>query len=223
MTPMMALARFRLAGYVASHRALQPLIALLALLAVLYAGAIPAGQEIGATADSAAMLVPVLAWAARGLLDTEPDEQRSVALSALGPRELVSGLLAAFASLLVLASLAEVALLFRLAGSPTLTVLLAGVWLHLLSATAGLTLGALTSRPILPSPAVSTIALILGYLSMLVLSMAGARWLTVPVMAWMRDAHHGVLLSGLPLITVQSLLWPAIGLAAYTWLRRTRP
>ncbi|GLX07729.1 hypothetical protein [Microbispora sp. NBRC 16548] len=223
MTPVMALARFRLAGYVASHRALQPLLALLALLAVLYAGAIPAGQEIGATADSAAMLVPVLAWAARGLLDTEPDEQRSVALSALGPRELMSGLLAAFASLLVLASLAEAVLLFRLAGSPTLTVLLVGVWLHLLSATAGLVLGALTSRPILPSPAVSTIALILGYLSMLVLSMAGARWLTVPVMAWMRDAHHGVLLSGLPLITVQSLLWPAIGLAAYTWLRRTRP
>ncbi|WP_182901276.1 hypothetical protein [Microbispora sp. H10830] len=223
MTPVMALARFRLAGYVASHRALQPLIALLALLAVLYAGSIPAGQEIGATADSAAMLVPVLAWAARGLLDTEPDEQRSVALSALGPRELVSGLLAAFASLLVLASLAEAVLLLRLDASPTLTVLLAGVWLHLLSATAGVALGALTSRPILPSPAVSTIALILGYLSMLVLSMAGARWLTVPVMAWMRDAHHGVLLSGLPLITVQSLLWPAIGLAAYTWLRRTRP
>jgi hypothetical protein len=32
-----------------------------------------------------------------------------------------------------------------------------------------------------------------------------------------------VLLSGLPLLTVQSLLWPAIGLAAYAWLRRTRP
>ncbi|MBE3015406.1 hypothetical protein IL992_40530 [Microbispora sp. NEAU-D428] len=220
---MLALARFRLTGYVASHRALQPLIALLALLAVLYAGPVPAGQEIGATADSAAMLVPVLAWAARGLLDTEPDEQRSVALSAVGPRELVSGLLAAFASLLALAAIAEAALLFRLAASPTPTVLLTGVWLHLLSATAGLALGALTSRPILPSPAVSTIALILGYLSMLVISMAGARWLTVPVMAWMRDAHHNVLLSGLPLITVQSLLWPAIGLAAYAWLRRTRP
>lgn len=223
MTAVIALARFRIAGYVASHRALQPLIALLALLAVLYATAVPAGQEIAATADSAAMLVPVLAWTARGLLDTEPDEQRAVALSALGPRELVSGLLAAFASLLVPAAIAEAVLLVRLAGSPTLTVVLAGVWLHLLSAVAGLALGALTSRPILPSPAVSMITLILGYLSMLVLSMAGARWLTVPVMAWMHDAHHGVLLSGLPLLTVQSLLWPAIGLAAYTWLRRTRP
>lgn len=223
MTPVLALARFRVAGYVASHRALQPLMGLLVLLAILYAGAVPAGQEISATADSAAMLVPVLAWAARGLLDTEPDEQRGIALSALGPRELVSGLLAAFSSLLVLAAVAEGVLLLRLTTSPTLAVLLTGVWLHLLSATAGLALGALTSRPILPSPAVSTIALILGYLSMLILSMAGARWLTVPVMGWMRDAHHGVLLSEVPLISVQSLLWPAIGLAAYTWLRRTRP
>ena len=223
MRPVIALTRFRVAGYVASHRALQPLIGLLALLAVLYATAIPAGQEIGATADSAAMLVPVLAWAARGLLDTEPDEQRSVAISALGPRELMSGLLAAFTSLVVLAAIAEAALLARLAASPTLGVVLAGVWLHLLSVTAGLALGALTSRPILPSPAVSTIALILGYLWMLVVSLAGARWLTVPVMGWMRDAHHGALPAGLPLLTVQSLLWPAIGLAAYGWLRRTRP
>ncbi|MBX6384988.1 MAG: hypothetical protein IRZ07_18805 [Microbispora sp.] len=223
MTAVIALARFRIAGYVASHRALQPLIALLALLAVLYATPVPAGQEIAATADSAAMLVPVLAWTARGLLDTEPDEQRVVALSALGPRELVGGLLAAFAALLVPAAIAEAVLLARLSASPTLGVLLIGVWLHLLSAVAGLALGALTSRPILPSPAVSTIALILGYLSMLVISMAGARWLTVPVMGWMQDANHGVLLTRLPLLTVQSLLWPAIGLAAYTWLRRRRP
>ncbi|WP_327044496.1 hypothetical protein OG320_22395 [Microbispora sp. NBC_01189] len=223
MTPVIALTRFRIAGYVASHRALQPLIALLALLAVLYAGAVPAGQEIAATADSAAMLVPVLAWAARGLLDTEPDEQRAVALSALGAREPVSGLLAAFAALLTLAAIAEAALLGRLAGSPTLAALLTGVWLHLLSVAAGLALGALTSRPILRSPAVSTIALILGYLWMLMLSLTGARWLTVPVMGWMRDAHHGVLLANPPLLTAQSLLWPAIGLAAYTWLRRTRP
>ncbi|WP_405084126.1 hypothetical protein [Microbispora sp. NBC_01389] len=223
MTPVIALTRFRIAGYVASHRALQPLIALLALLAVLYAGAVPAGQEIAATADSAAMLVPVLAWAARGLLDTEPDEQRAVALSALGAREPVSGLLAAFASLLALAAIAEAALLVRLAGSPSLSVLLTGVWLHLLSVAAGLALGALTSRPILRSPAVSTIALMLGYLWMLLVSLTGARWLTVPVLGWMRDAHHGVLPANPPLLTAQSLLWPAIGLAAYTWLRRTRP
>ncbi|WP_182877500.1 hypothetical protein [Microbispora sp. H10670] len=223
MTSVIALARFRVAGYVASHRALQPLLALLALLAVLYATAVPTGQEIAATADSAAMLVPVLAWAARGLLDTEPDEQRAVALSALRTREQVSGLLAAFATLLVLAAIAEAALLGRLTTVPTTGVLLTGVWLHLLSAAAGLALGALTSRPILRSPAVSTMALIFGYLLMLMLSLTGARWLTVPVMGWMRDAHHGVLLANPLLLTAQSVLWPAIGLAAYTWLRRTRP
>ncbi|MFC0866068.1 hypothetical protein ACFHYQ_27595 [Sphaerimonospora cavernae] len=219
----MALARFRLAAYARSHRAVQPLIGLLPLLAILYATPVPAGAELGAAADSAAILVPVFAWAARGLLDIEPDEQRMIFRTAVGRSEAVGGLLAACAYDLALAAVAMGALVLRLPAAPGLAVLLAGGFLHLLSVIAGVVLGALTSRPILPSPAVSSMALIFGYLAMLLISLSGVRWLGVPLMAWMRDAHHCVLLANLPLLTVQSLLWPALGLAAYARLRRTRP
>ncbi|MEZ0076797.1 hypothetical protein [Planotetraspora sp. GP83] len=220
---MIALVRFRIAGYVRSHRALQPLIGLLPLLAILYATPVPAGQEIGATADSAGILIPVFAWAARGLLDSEPDEQRMISITAVGRREIISGILAAYAFDLVLAAIAEAALLARLSAGPSPVVLLTGVCLHFLAVTAGVALGALTSRPILPSPAVSSLVLIFGYLAMLLLSASGARWLTVPVLTWMKDGHHGVLPDNLPWLAAWSLLWPMAGLAAYAWLRRTRP
>jgi hypothetical protein len=220
---MIALARFRLAGYARSHRALQPLIALLPLLAILYAGPVPAGEELGAMADSAGILLPVFAWAARGLLDTEPDEQRMISIVADRRGELLSGIIAACVFDLGLTLIGELALLARLSADPGIGVLMAGVCLHLFSVIAGVALGALTSRPILPSPAVSSLVLIFGYLGMLLVSASGARWLTVPVMSWMKDGHHDVLLGHLPLLTVQSLLWPLLGLAAYTWLRRTRP
>ncbi|GAA0409745.1 hypothetical protein GCM10009530_72690 [Microbispora corallina] len=220
---MIALVRFRIAGYARSHRALQPLIGLLPLLAILYATPVPPGQEIGAAADSAGILIPVFAWAARGLLDSEPDEQRMISIVAAGRAELVSGLLAAFAYDLVLAAVSEVALLTRLAGSPTAGQVALGVALHLFSVVAGVALGALTSRPILPSPAVSTIVLIAGYIATLMVSASSVHWLSVPVMTWMRDAHHGLLESRLPWLAAESLLWPAVGLAAYAWLRRTRP
>ncbi|MBP2705330.1 hypothetical protein JOL79_16055 [Microbispora sp. RL4-1S] len=222
---MIALARFRLVGYIASHRALQPFIGLLPLLAIMYATPVPAGQELGAMADSAGMLIPVFAWGARGLLDREPDEQRMISLVATGRGELFSGLLAAYAYAGVLASISLIALVTRLSADPTAGMLAIGVLLHVFSITAGVALGALTSRPILPSPAVSTIALIVGYLVTLMVSTSTSvgQWLAVPVMAWMRDAHHGLLTDRLPLLSVQSLLWPVVGIAAYAWLRRTRP
>ncbi|GII59362.1 hypothetical protein Pth03_77510 [Planotetraspora thailandica] len=220
---MIALARFRLAGYARSHRALQPLIALLPLLAILYATPVPAGEELGAMADSAAILIPVFAWAARGLLDTEPDEQRMIAITAIGRRELLSGLLAACIFGLGLAAIGEIALFSRLSGQPSLGVSMAGVALHLFAVLTGVAIGALTSRAILPSPAISSLALIIGYLAILLLSLSTVRWITVPVMSWMKDGHDGVLLDHLPLLSVQSLMWPILGLTAYTWLRRTRP
>ncbi|GAA4563745.1 hypothetical protein [Planotetraspora kaengkrachanensis] len=220
---MIALIRFRLAGYARSHRAIQPLIGLLPLLAILYATPIPAGEELGAMADSAGILLPVFAWAARGLLDSEPDEQRMISIAAHRRGELLSGLIAACVFDLGLTVIAELALLARLSADPGIGAIMVGVCLHLFSVLAGVALGALTSRPVLPSPAVSSLALILGYLAILLISASGARWLTVPVMSWMKDGHHDVLLGNLPLLAVQSLIWPLVGLAAYAWLRRTRP
>ncbi len=220
---MIALARFRIAAYVRSHRAFQPLIGLLVLLGILYAGPVPSGAELGAMADSAAILIPVFAWAARGLLDGEPDEQRMIAITAVGRAEATAGIVAAWIFNSGLAAISFAALVLRLSDGPSTAAVLAGVGLHLLAILAGTTLGALTSRPILSSPATSTLVLLLGYLAVLLLSMSGLPWLTVPVMTWMREANHGELLAHFPALAAWSLLWPVLGLAAYARLRRTRP
>ncbi|GLX02832.1 hypothetical protein [Microtetraspora sp. NBRC 16547] len=220
---MIALTRFRIAAYVRSHRAFQPLIGLLILLAILHGARIPAGAELGAMADSAAILIPVFAWAARGLLDSEPDEQRMISITAVGRREAVAGIVAAWIFNAGLAAISFAALASRLSDRPEVAAVLAGVGLHLLAILAGTTLGALTSRPILGSPAASTLTLLLGYLAVLLLSLSGQPWLTVPVMTWMREAHHGELLAHFPAVAAWSLLWPVLGLAAYARLRRSRP
>ncbi|WP_067184163.1 hypothetical protein [Microtetraspora niveoalba] len=220
---MIALTRFRIAAYVRSHRAFQPLIGLLVLLAILYGTPIPAGAELGTMADSAAILIPIFAWAARGLLDNEPDEQRMISITAVGRREAVTGIAAAWIFNAGLAAISFAVLTLRLSARPEVAEVLAGVGLHLIAILAGTTLGALTSRPILGSPATSTLALLLGYLAVLLLSLSGQPWLTVPLMMWMREAHHGELLAHFPALAAWSLLWPLIGLAAYARLRRTRP
>src|SRR5262245_23333411 len=205
---MTALTRFRLLAYVRSHRAFQPLVGLLAVLAILYASRVPTGSELGALADSAGILLPVLAWAARGLLDNEPDEQRAIALSARGTGEMYAGLAAAalFNTALVVIALVW-PLLVGFEVRPSASVILAGVLLHLLAVLAGTALGALTSRPITPSPAVSTSVLIGAYLGTLALSTSRASWLSVPVMDWMRAAHHDELFTRLPALLAPSLLW----------------
>jgi len=83
---MIALARFQVAGYVRSLRALPPfvVVVLLLLLVVLQGSAGNATLAVGALGDVAAFLFPVWAWTARSVLDTQPDEQR--ALSALAVR-----------------------------------------------------------------------------------------------------------------------------------------
>ncbi|MGI5491856.1 hypothetical protein [Microtetraspora malaysiensis] len=220
---MIALTWFRLAAYVRSHRAFQPFFGLLILLAILYGYPIPAGAELGAMADSAAILIPVFAWAARGLLDNEPDEQRMMAITSVGRREAVVGIIAAWIFNAGLAAVSFAVLTLRLSARPEVAAVLAGVGLHLIAILVGTTLGALTSRPILGSPAASTLALLLGYLAVLLLSLSGLPWLTVPLMLWMREAHQGELLAHFPALAAWSLLWPLIGLAAYGRLRRTRP
>ncbi len=151
---MIPLVRFRLSGYVRSHRIFQPLLGLLAVLSVLYATGVPAGGELPSYADSAGILMLVFAWAARGLLDNEPDEQRLIAITAVGRRrELTAGLLAALSLTSLLALTAIVFPLFMgFAETPGGTDLAYGAGLHLLAVLAGTALGALTSRPVLASP-----------------------------------------------------------------------
>jgi hypothetical protein len=220
---MIALTWFRIAGYGRSHRAFQPLLLLFVVISLLYATGVPAGDELTSYADSAAILIPAFAWAARGLLDTEPDEQRMIAFTAVGRAEIASGLLAALACNTILALIALIwPLVGGFAAIPPVATLATGIGLHALAVLAGTVIGALTSRVILPSPAISIVALIGGYFAIL---MAGSSsvWVTFPAMTWMHAANHGDLAARLPAIVVSAAVWVTLGALGYAGLRRTRP
>ena len=222
---MIALAGYRVAAYVRSHRVYQALLLAFALLAILYGSRAPAGEEGSVLADGAVLLVPVLAWAARSLLDTEPDRQREMSAVLVGGRgkEVAAGLLAAFAVCAAFAALGMGwALLLGITRWPSGGVLGAAALLYAVSALTGTALGALTSRAVLPSPAVSIMTLVLGYLAMLLLSAMAPEWLTVPLISWMRAASSGELAVRLPELGAISLVWCAVGLAAYARLRHRR-
>ena len=223
---MIPLIRFRLAAYTRSHRLYQPLIALFVMLAVFYAVRTPAGMEPSAYADSAGLLIVVFAWAARSLLDTEPAAQRLISLTAAGSprREVAAGLVAALAVNLGLTLIAVLTpLAYGFAAVPDAEVIAQGLAVHLLGLLSGTALGALTSRTIFPSPAASMLALFGGYLALLLLSATPAGRMLVPVMGWMRAAGEGALARELPSLAVPAVLWPALALAVYVRLRRTRP
>jgi hypothetical protein len=223
---MIALARFKFAAYARSHRIFQAALPMLVLLSLLYATRAAPGGEAAALTDSAVTIIPVLAWAARGLLDTEPDEQRLVSATAAGgpSRESRAGLAAALLLTAVFAAVALGAgLLIGLSAAPPLPVLAAAVALHGCAVLTGTALGALTSRAILRSPAVSIMTLVLGFLAILLVSASPLAWLTVPLLAWNRAANAGELTAGLPGLLLPALAWTLIGLAVYLRLRRTRP
>ncbi|WP_248960591.1 hypothetical protein [Sphaerisporangium perillae] len=226
MKPTMFLTRFKIAAYIRSHRVIHPFVGLLAIMIVLYSVRVAAGQELSSYADSAALLVPVFGWAARGLLDTEPDVQRLLSVTAAGRpgREVAGGILASIAvnaGLAVLALAVPLAIGFRATPGPGVVV--GGLALHVLSLLTGTALGALTSRPILPDPATSALVLLGGYVAMLLVSLVPLTLLTVPIISWMRAAGQASFLSrSLPSLAAITLFWCALGLFAYVRLRRTR-
>ncbi|MCG5219030.1 hypothetical protein [Streptosporangium sp. KLBMP 9127] len=221
-----ALVRFKLAAYARSHRLFQPAIGLLVMLGIFYAGRVPPGQELSAYADSAGLLIVVFAWAARSLLDTEPPAQRLISLTAAGGpgRELTAGLLACLAVNAGLAGLAVLApLALGFAVVPGGEVIGQGIVLHLLGIAAGTALGALTSKPVFPSPAGSMLALFGGYVGLLLVSVTPAGPLLVPVIGWMRAAGDGTLGGALPSLAVPTVVWSGVAIAVYVRLRRTSP
>lgn len=222
---MIALAAFRMAAYVRSHRVYQAFLLALAMLAILYGSRAPRGEEASVLTDGAVLIIPVLAWAARSLLDTEPDRQREMSAIQAGGRgrEVAAGLVAALAACAALAALAlGWALALGISQSPPTGVLAAAFVLYALAALTGTALGALTSRAVITSPAVSIMVLLLGFLAMLLVSASPLRWLTVPLIAWMKAANAGHLLAELPQLAAVSLVWCLIGLGAYVVIRRGR-
>ncbi|WP_329091325.1 MULTISPECIES: hypothetical protein [unclassified Streptosporangium] len=223
---MIHLVRFKLAAYARSHRLLQPMIGLFAMLIIFYSTLTPPGKELSAYADSAGLLILIFAWAARGLLDTEPPTQRLISMTAAGRpgREIGAGLLAALAVNLGMAAIAiGLPLIHGFAAMPTSADLTLGIALHVLGVSAGTALGALTSRPILASPAVSMLALFGGYLALLLISLTPVGRLSVPIMPWMRAANDGLLDTVLLPISAATLFWTAAAVILYTRIRRLNP
>ncbi|GAA3098876.1 hypothetical protein [Streptosporangium carneum] len=223
---MIPLVRFKLAAYARSHRLLQPMIGLVAMLIIFYSSTVPPGKELPSYGDSAGLLIIVFAWAARGLLDTEPPTQRLISMTAAGrpSREIVGGLLAALVVNVGMAAFAvALPLVIGFSAFPGPGDLALGIALHLLGLSVGTALGALSSMPIVLSPGTSMIALFGGYLAMLLLSLTPFGGFLVPIMPWMRAANTGTLGAVLPQIAAATLLWTAVGMAAYLRLRRNRP
>jgi hypothetical protein len=230
---MIAVIRFQLSGYVRSVRALHPVLALALLLAIVFSsplGGTPAQVRQGAlnaVADLATLVFPICAWAARGLLDTEPDAQRHVSAVTAGRwQALVAGSAAAYVFSAALALISSTYPLAEAAGSGiSPEVVLVSIALLPLSALAATALGALTSRAVIPSPGTSIIVLLGACAANLILGLTPLRLLTVPMIEWMRAAGDGPsdFIRAFPELALRTIAWTTVTGTLYAWLRRTRP
>jgi hypothetical protein len=232
---VIALSRFQIAGYLRSLRVLHPLIVIFLLLIVVMKDG-PSGPQAkdlatGSLGDAAAFLLPIGAWATRALLDTQPDVQRDLsALSVCAGQgghdtPALAGLLAGYVITLFLAALLLALPLFQgLAVGVDTPALLTGIALSLLVAAAATVLGAWTSRAVIPSPAVSILALLGGSLAVLLLSLGPLEWLSIPMVGWLRAAHHGpnAFVSALPTMALHIAIWCAVVGLGYVVVRRQR-
>ncbi|TDC45460.1 hypothetical protein E1281_30320 [Actinomadura sp. KC345] len=221
---MIALVRFQIAGYVRSLRVLAPLI-VIALVVVLVlvqgpSGPDAAGLAVGTLADVAAFMFPLWAWAARALLDAQPDEQRLLTATAARRPSMPAwaGLLAAYGVNLCLGLVALAAPLIQAiqSGSPGRAIL-AGCALNLLAAVPATLVGAWTSRALIPSPGISLLALLSAVTVLVLLGIGRFAWLSVPMIEWLRAAHAGpsAFLSGFPSLALHLALWSAVVGTAY--------
>ncbi|MEE6260351.1 hypothetical protein [Plantactinospora sonchi] len=226
---MIPLVVLRLTGFVRTARALPPLLAGLLALVVLHGGAgAPPAEAYGV---SAVILFPVLAWQTRLLLDTEPDVQRRLAVVAAGRRtELVAGLLAAATAGLALVVIALVVpwLVGGVSGpdgpgGPSVGQGLAvGLWAHLLVLPPAVGLGALSSRAAVASPLSGLAVLVCGVVCAFVFGLRDSvvPWLVPPVLAVARTSTAGPTAMSLGLVTGHAVLWSAVVITGYAWLRR---
>lgn len=232
---MIALTRFHLAGYVRSLRVLHPLIAVFLLLLVVLLDlpaqpdpAVKARLITGLYGDSAAFLFPIWAWSARALLDTQPDVQRDLSALTQTRRDTpaLAGIAAAYLFNIALGALAlTIPLAYGAANGISAAPLTAAIALHLLAAFPATLIGGWTSRAILPSQATSILTLLATCLTLLLLSLSPLAWASVPMIEWLRAAHHGPTTFTAAFTTLATHLtaWSATAGAAYLLVRRHRP
>src|ERR1700754_141405 len=212
---MTALVRMRLTAFLRSGRALPGLLATLVVIGIIYGGGRSEAAE--AYGFSAVALFPVIAWQARMILDTEPDVQRRLAVTAVGLRwEVVAGLLAAGVVGLATVIFA-MGLPWVMGGieGPVGRGLTLGAWAHAASLVAAVGLGALASRPVTRSMLYGIAVLVTGSVLAIVLALNGsvAPWLAPPVMAAARTLAEQPGSASVAALTVQSVLWTAVVLA----------
>ncbi|MFG1924406.1 hypothetical protein [Cryptosporangium sp. NPDC048952] len=223
-----ALAWSRVNGYARTRRALAPLIATLVLLAILHAGGAAPGVEAYGT--SALVLLPVLAWQAKLVLDAEPDDQRLLSSTVVGGpgREVIAGLVAALlpAVLTIVVALVLPWVIGAIQSGHALSGLLFGLWIHLLSALTGLAIGAWASRATSPDLGRATLTLVIGVVLVLALgsgSVDPLGWLVPRLTSSVRAANNNAFVDVL-LLSIHALAWIALVLAGYTRARlTTRP
>ncbi len=231
---MSALIRMRLTAFVRSGRALAPVIAALVVLGVIHGGG--SAQAAPAYGYSAIMLFPVLAWAAKLVLDAEPDVQRRLARLAVGARrEAAAGVLAAtviglaFCAVAMLAPWPFGAIRGPAPGTsePSLATGVAlGILAHLLALPAAVALGALASRAVTRGVRNGVVVLVSGSVLAIVLGLSGsvAPWAAPPLMATARALNQPVLPAGAVFwqLGAWAAAWCLAALAGYAHLRRRR-
>jgi hypothetical protein len=224
---MAALVGMRLAAFFRTGRILPSLLAALVVIGILYGGgAAPAAEAYG---FSALALFPIMAWQAKLVLDTEPDVQRRLAITAVGrQRELTAGLIAASTVGLTTVAFA-LALPWAIGGIRTGDLPLGegialGVWAHATALIAAVGLGALASRALTRTTLYGVAVLVTGSVLAIVFGFEGSPvpWLMPPLTATARMLAHQPQAGTAVGLTVQAAAWTAVVIGGYAWLRRTR-
>jgi hypothetical protein len=221
---VLPLMRFRLRPVLAGRHLLAPLVALAAVQLVGLSG----GGAPAALCVTTAILfaLPLLSWAARQVLDAEPDEQVRISTLAVGGSafEVLAGLLASYAVVAPLAVLCAAASLLHVNGEgvPTRDALVA-LALALAAALAAVAIGSLASRSVAGTGGGSVIVLVVAPVLVVVvgLSRNPAVAALVPCLDdAVRAAYEGRLAAVAPVVVAQVVLWSVVVLALRLALRR---
>ena len=218
-----ALARFRLRGAVAGRSLVAPVTALVLVQLLGLAG--PRAPAAISLASAISFALPVLAWSVRQVLDAEPDDQVHLSTLAVGGpvREVVAGLLAAYAVAATLAVSCAGASLLRAdhAGVPVRDAA-AGFALALATALVAVAVGGLAARAVAGTGGASVVVLVAAPVLIAVVGLSGNPAVTalVPRLdATVRAAYAGHLATEAPALLAQIVLWSAVVLGLRLLLR----
>jgi hypothetical protein len=98
------------------------------------------------------------------------------------------------------------------------------VALHLLVAVPATIVGAWSSRAVLPRSDRSILALVGALAILLLLNLGPLRWLSIPMIGWMRAANAGpdAFMAAFPVLAAHILVWSAVAGAGYVDVLRLR-